>query len=342
MDINISAYKNNIRQNSINIGDIIYAGSVHSGRNGSFILNINGRKVEAFSKDLLYGNNLKLLVLKTNPVEVELLKQQNNSPFNSSDKVGVKILSSNNGLHSVEINGKTYQTEILSYSGNAKIMAEVIKTEPLLMLKEINTSPKQLSLAFMAKEVSLFNQKETFAVLKEFGAIHLPSFMADDIKKTLRNSGQFFEHKVLKGISTDGDMKLNAYIRQDSGAANAINKLQIVNALMDNSFFSFFENDELDFDDGIVRFVKNENNSFSVYIKLNFTKIGETIISIMKHYENSYLITVRSKVNITAELSRLKIKNCRVCWKELQEKDMEFLKIKKENLTGIDGFERIG
>ena len=54
---------------------------------------------------------------------------------------------------------------------------------------------------------------------------------------------------------------------------------------------------------------------------MNFTKIGETIISITRHYENSYLITVRSKVNIMAELSRLRIKNCKVVWKEMQDKD---------------------
>ena len=71
---------------------------------------------------------------------------------------------------------------------------------------------------------------------------------------------------------------------------------------------------------------------------MNFTKIGETVISIIRHYENSYLITVRSKVNITAELSRLRIKNCKVVWKEMQDKDLEFFEIKRENLTGMNGF----
>ena len=195
MDISISAYKSSVQQISLNAGDIVYAASAKAARNGSYILNINGRNVEAFSKDLLFGNNLKLMVLKTNPLEVELLKQQstNNSLFQMGDKVPVKILSSNNGIFSVEIGGKTYTAGILANSGNARIMAEVIKTEPLLTLKEINISPKNMALSAMAKEISVFNQKETAAILKEFGAIHLSSFMADDIKKTLRNSGQFFE-----------------------------------------------------------------------------------------------------------------------------------------------------
>lgn len=343
MDISISAYKNSMQQNSINAGDIVYASSVKAGRNGSYILNINGRNVEAFSKDLLFGSPLKLMVLKTSPLEVELLKQQSsNSLFQSGEKLHVKILSSNNGVFNVEIGGKTYTAGILLHSGNAKIMAEVIKTEPLLTLKEITISPKNTALAVMAKEVATFNQKEAAAVLKDFGAVHLSSFMADDIKKTLKNSGQFFEYKLLKGLSVEGDSKLAAYTQQNSSAESAISKLQIVNALMSSDFFSFFENDELDFEDGIIRIAKNANNSYSVYIKMNFTKIGETIISIVKHYENSYLITVRSKVNITAELSRLRIKNCRVVWKEMQDKDSEFFQTKKENLTEMNGFERIG
>ena len=91
-----------------------------------------------------------------------------------------------------------------------------------------------------------------------------------------------------------------------------------------------------------MRFVKNSNGTYSAFIKLNFTKIGETVISVTRHYENSYLITVRSKVNITAELSRLRIKNCKVVWREMQDKDLEFFEIKRENLTGMNGFERIG
>ena len=68
----------------------------------------------------------------------------------------------------------------------------------------------------------------------------------------------------------------------------------------------------------------------------------KSIISITRHYENSYLITVRLKVNIMAELSRLRIKNCKVVWKEMQDKDKEFFQIKKENLKEMNGFERIG
>ncbi len=342
MDINISAYKNSMQYNSINAGDIVYAASVKAGRDGSYILNINGRNVEAFSKDLLYGSNLKLMVLKTNPLEVELLKQQSSSLFHIGDKLPVKILSANNGIFSVEIGGRIYQAEIPANSGSAKIMAEVIKTEPVLTLKEINISSKQTALAVMAKEIASYNQKETAAVLKEFGAIHLSSFMADDIKKTLKNSGQFFEYKLSKGLSLEGDMKLAAYTQQNSSAESAITKQQIANVLMGSDFFSFFENDELDFDNGIIRVAKNNSNYYSVYIYMNFTKIGETIISITRHYENSYLITVRSKVNIMAELSRLRIKNCKVVWKEVQDKDKEFFQIKKENLKEMNGFERIG
>lgn len=166
MDINISAYKNSMQYNSINAGDIVYASSVKEGRDGSYILNINSRNVEAFSKDLLYGSNLKLMILKTNPLEVELLKQQSSSLFHIGDKLPVKILSANNGIFSVEIGGRIYQAEIPANSGSAKIMAEVIKTEPVLTLKEINISSKQTALAVMAKEIASYNQKETAKSIK--------------------------------------------------------------------------------------------------------------------------------------------------------------------------------
>ena len=61
-----------MQHNIINAGDIVYASSVKAGRDGSYILNINGRNVEAFSKDLLYGSNLKLMILKINPLELVL------------------------------------------------------------------------------------------------------------------------------------------------------------------------------------------------------------------------------------------------------------------------------
>ena len=86
-------------------------------------------------------------------MEVELLKQQSSSLFHIGDKLPVKILSANNGIFSVEIGGRIYQAEIPANSGSAKIMAEVIKTEPVLTLKEINIfrQSKQLLLLWQKK-----------------------------------------------------------------------------------------------------------------------------------------------------------------------------------------------
>ena len=87
----ISAYQNNMQPNDLKAGDIVYAASAKAGRNGNYILNINGRNVEAASKDLLFGSGLKLMVVKTSPLEVELLKQHNINLLNTGDKVSAKI-----------------------------------------------------------------------------------------------------------------------------------------------------------------------------------------------------------------------------------------------------------
>lgn len=343
MDMKISAYSQSIKDIPIKEGDIVNAVNVKQGKNGTYILTINGKNVEAVSKDLLLNPPLRLQVIKTSPLEVELLKQNNiTQNLQAGDKVNVKLISTLNNGFTVEINGKTYNASFLTSPQGSRFIAEVIKNDGILLLKETNISSKLSSLSLMAKEILSFNQKEIVQILKNNGAIHLPSFLADDIKKFLRNSGQFFEHKVLRGLNVENDGKLSAYISGSNQAENAITKLQIANVLMGSDFFAFFENEELDFNDGVMRFSRNNKGGYSLFIKMNFTKIGETIISFIKHNENNIFITVRSKTNISAELSRLRIKNCKISWKELADKDKEFFIIKKDNLKEMKGFETIG
>ena len=342
MDMKISAYRQSVQDTPLKEGDVVYATNIKEGKDGKYILNINGRNVEALSKDILSNPPVKLQIIKTSPLEVEIAKQNSQLSFNVGDKVNVKLLSSLNNGYMVEIGGKSYNASLLSMPQSSRFIAEVIKTDGILLLKETNISPKLSALSLMVKEITTFNQREIVNILKENGALQLQSFAADDIKKFLRNSGQFFENRLSKGLNIDGDTKLAAYITGNNVAENAISKLQIANVLMGSDFFAFFENEELDFDDGIMRFSRNNKGSYSLFIKMNFSKIGETIISFVKHYENTYNITVRTKVNISAELSRLHIKNCNIYWKEMKERDKEFFIIKKDDLKEMQGFETIG
>lgn len=342
MDMKISAYRQSVQNAPLKEGDIVYASNIKEGKDGKYILSINGKNVEAVSKDILSSPPIKLQIIKTAPLEVELAKQNSTLSFNTGDKVNVKLISTLNNGYVVEINGKPYNASFINTPQGSRFIAEVIKNEGMLLLKDINISPKLSALSMMAKEISTFNQKEIVQILKENGVLHLPSLLADDIKKFLRNSGQFFENKLSKGVSLDGDSKLAAYVQGNNTAENAISKLQIANVLIGSDFFAFFENEELDFNEGVMRFSRNNKGSYSLFIKMNFSKIGETIISFVKHYENTYNITVRTKVNISAELSRLNIKNCRIYWKEMQEKDREFFIIKKDDFKEMQGFETIG
>ncbi len=342
MDMKISAYRQAVTEKMPAEGDIVTANNIKEGRNGTYILNINGKNVEAFSKDILLNPPLKLQIIKTNPLEVGLLKENISNILQTGDKVNVKLLANQGSSFLVEIDGKTYNASFTSSPLSSRFIAEVIKTEGLLLLKEVNISPKLSSLTLMAKEMASFNQKEISHILKESGVSILASFLSEDIKKFIRNSGQFFENKLRKGISPADDSKLSLYASGNTQAENALSKLQIANVLMGSDFFTFFENEELDFNEGIMRFSRNNHGSYSLFVKLKFSKIGDTIISIIKHYEKSYILTVRSKVNISAELARLNIKNCKVVWKELNSKDLDFFLIKKDNLKEMKGFERIG
>ena len=87
MDIKISAYRQSVRETPLKEGDIVNAVNVKHGKDGSYILTINGKNVEAVSKDLLFNPPLRLQIVKTSPLEVELLKQNSMQQFQVGDKV---------------------------------------------------------------------------------------------------------------------------------------------------------------------------------------------------------------------------------------------------------------
>ena len=333
---------NHILENSsLDKGDKITADVIKHNGNNNYILNVKGQSVVASSLDLLTGKGIKLHVVSYDPLVVTTVKNEGLS-INIGDKVTVKLISNNSSSQVVEIGGKTYHANIQNSTGIAKFIAEVIKTDPLLELKQLNITPKDLALSIMAKEMSTFNQTEIVKSLKEFGIIKLAAFFPEELRRVLKDSGLFMENKISKGLDLKSDTKMQAYIQHDDKAVSSISKLQIANALMDNDFFSFFETDDLDFEEGVLRVTKSDKGGCNIYIKLNFTKLGDTIVSFLKSYENMYYVTIRTKQDISSLISKINIKNCKISWRKLQEKDKEFFQIKHKNMEQLTGLDIIG
>lgn len=331
-----------VNEPALKAGDRIFASVVKSDGDGNYILNTSGRTIAAMSQDNLPDNRtIKLSVLKTEPLQVALLNDDKADALQIGNKVAVKLLSVNSKSFHVEINGRTYDINMRANPSAAKFMAEVIKTDPLLELKEI-INPKTAAISAMAREMASFNQRETAAVLKDFGASKISAFMASEIERLIKDGGMFMENKILRNKSLKGDMKLASYGRGNGNAASAISKLQIANALMGNDFFSFLESDELDFDDGIIRISRNEENGWSFHVKLTFTKLGDTVVSFLKSYDEKWFVTVRTKNDISSLLSRIYVKNCKISWKPLKDEDKDIFIIKHDIMTGLAGFETVG
>ena len=96
MDMKISAYRQSIKDAPVKAGDVVNALNVKESGNGTYILNINGKNVEAISKDILQNPPIRLQIVKTSPLEVVLLKENITTSLQVGDKVNVKLISTLN------------------------------------------------------------------------------------------------------------------------------------------------------------------------------------------------------------------------------------------------------
>ena len=103
MDMKISAYRQSVQNAPLKEGDVVYASNIKEGKDGKYILNINGKNVEALSKDILSNPPVKLQIIKTAPLEVEIAKQNSPLSFNVGDKVKVKVIAIKDGKLSLSM-----------------------------------------------------------------------------------------------------------------------------------------------------------------------------------------------------------------------------------------------
>ena len=312
MNVTPPSLSSTAAQGAVSVGDKVVA-SVVSNNAGNLILNVRGVLAQAVnSHQFTQGKSVRVEVVQTEP------------------KVIVKILPQS------QQGNQVMQGDI---SQKAALIKESAQGEAVLSSKDSSVLLKE-TVALMAKETATFSQKDIVSLLKNLGGARIAAFLPEEIRKAVRNGGNFFENKLLKGLSVENDSKTIAYSSGNDTARGAVTKMQIANILMNTDFFTFFEGDEaLDFDGGVMRFRRSSSGGISLHMKINFSNLGETVISFVKAGDEGYYVTVRTKQDISNDLAYLKLPNLIVNWAELKADDSKFFEIDKKDIFHIENLD---
>lgn len=321
----------------LRVGAVVRVNVTNSNGEGVYTFSYGGKTFQGRSDSPLETGAQRVAVLSAEPDIKISPAPLKDAPLFPGAKVSAEVISAKDGIYSVTINGKTYTARIEPSPLASKFIGEVLTTDPLLRLKPVFTSLKDITLPFMAKEMASFKQSDLSVIMKIFSGASLSAFTPDEIRRVIKDGGNFFENKLSRGIAPGGDVKMAAY--NDDSARENITKMQIANILMADDFFSFFESDDLDFEGGIMRFRRSEDGNLNLYVKLDFTNLGETVVSFFKSSEIGYYVTVRTEEDISAFLSEIKVEGCRINWRKLSSEDKDIFNIKGEDLKGLSGLD---
>jgi hypothetical protein len=177
--------------------------------------------------------------------------------------------------------------------------------------------------------------KDPSALAADMGAKALSSLTPGELRRLFRDSGLFLENKLSKDISPVGDSKYIA--RENPTVFDGITRMQLAGVLL-QEFFSFFDSDDL-MEDAVVR-VRKEENGVAVFVRLNFTRLGETILAVRPAPANAgYNALVHTKEDISAELASLAIEGLKIRWVRLTPKHSEDFNISGRVLTKLGRFD---
>ncbi len=339
MDINnvVASQKQEVSKPTINVGDVVKADVVKSNNDNTYSVKVGNNTLDVHSQDTLAGR-VKLVITSIKPeISVKLLPEQ---PFSKGDILSVKSLGINNGVHTLSIGDKTMQAIVTPQSEHVKFFAEVIKTDGLLELKPVGVPTRTLILGLLAKEMMGYTTLDTSKIMQNSSSIKLSEFVASEFRRIVRDSGLFFENKLLKGDSVIGDAKYNAYMQNDTTTHESITKTQIANVLLSGELFTFFEgDDELDFTNGMMRFRRNDNGYIMLYMHLDFTNIGKTFLSLVDNGSGGYNVLIKTERDISEDIKKLDIPNINIRWQSLSEKDLQLFDIGVQDFKEFDKFD---
>ncbi|MCA1927162.1 MAG: hypothetical protein LDL13_02780 [Calditerrivibrio sp.] len=243
-----------------------------------------------------------------------------------------------NGMYLINLKGQTFTALFQNIPQFGKFNAEVVRTEPNIELKLLKGNSEDLENVRLKSEVFSFSRDTLSKLFAKYGfTIDPKNITAEKIKELIKNSGIFFENKLANGKDIDVDMKFLALKNNDVDLKDNLNKLQLINLLSDFSIYVPIKSEDTDLDD--IELFIHKDISKGITIRAQFSKIGETIISV-REQGNIIDCVVETAVDISEDINNLYIgNNIRLRWKKLEQIDTEELDIKKKIFERLGKFE---
>ncbi len=301
------------------------------------IIEINSNKETNKTENL----NQKETVIK---LKLQFLKD-----FTKGNEVNVKIIKPTNAKNSfiVKINNAEVEIKIIPPpKPNIKeFIGEILQEFPDPVIKPINkeilTSDKinetinQDTKELIKNELLNLRKTSLSEIMKSTSKLTLNEFTPKSIENVVKESGNFFENKLLNNLSVNEDLKFDAIKNDNAILKETIVKLQLFNSILNDGVFSFFNFEDNGLKSGEMQ-IKKENDKFTVHIKMDFSQIGETFIKVVS-FKGKTDVVVSSEKDISKQIKKINLPGINVHWKQISSTDKEEFNIEKKIMTSFSG-----
>lgn len=264
----------------------------------------------------------------------------NSIEIKQGEKLPISVLKPlENGQFLVNIKGKLFTASFQTLPQIGRFIAEVVKTDPVLELKLMTKEGEiQTDTLKFKSELLRFDRRSVVELLEKFGLrIDPKEITPEQIKRMIKDSGLFFEHKLVNGDELKDDVKFNLLQRGDTDSISQIGKLQIITVLAGLGAYLPVKSDDLDMDD-IEIFIKKDTRT-EIVIKTHFSNIGDTLIYIRDTGYNLIECVIKSEVDISEELKDVCIEGTRIIWRKLEPAEYKELNAVKDAIESFGSFE---
>jgi hypothetical protein len=296
------------------------------------------------------SNSLKKTNSNQNELKMKLTFLEN---FQKGDEINIKILKPLMNKNTFLVKSGQFEFEIKieppPKEGMKEFVGKIIKTFPNPSVKiideenpidnkissKINQNIEGKTTQIIKKNLFDLNKKSLIENIKNSPKLTLNEFTPAAIEKVVKESGNFFENKLLNNFSITDDLKFDAIKTDNIQLKDSIIKLQLFNSILNNGILSFFNFEDNGLKSGEMQIKKN-NNSFSVHIKMDFSQIGETFIKITSNNHKTDIV-VSSEKDISDKIAEISFPGINIHWKALNKQDIEEFNIEKKIMEHLGG-----
>ena len=354
-------------QPSVKDGVRVYSGERLSGEmikadGENAVIRLKGEHYSVkFVGELPETNRFKVEILKTSPqIEVRLLQGSVRSEaglikleggvLRAGTIVTVSVIKGVDGVFVLRVDGRDFTGTLpAEFAKAGTFNARVVSETPLLLMPErggqwqaaVNQdkpAAEQLPVTTRhSGELLFLAGKDIAAISKDMARMNISAINSEELRQLIRNSGLFLENKLATDLPVAGDMKLNAGTQGNRAVWDGITRMQLFSILLEDGFFSFFGLDELE-GDGVI-YARRQRYGTAFYMKMKFTSLGDTVLSIIPLNTGIYSAVVRTERDISNELSAVRIDGASIRWQRLVKKDFEIFDIKNRVVGKLGRFD---